>query len=126
MTSSWPFFGAQSLESFPAREVDAVVLLDSQDWMATDDNCALWSAVIRAGSERVPRICRLVLHCFWSFAIAFGSQDANIGNKVPVMISRHQVAIRHGALRLENKKFLNEKCSQRTIECDHQHSDLLG
>jgi len=48
----------QLLENLPAREVDAVVLLDSLDWMATDDIWALWNAIDRAGSERVRVIVR--------------------------------------------------------------------
>jgi S-adenosylmethionine-diacylglycerol 3-amino-3-carboxypropyl transferase len=46
------------LESLPAREVDAVVLLDSQDWMALDDIRALWDAIDRAGSDQVRVIFR--------------------------------------------------------------------
>jgi S-adenosylmethionine-diacylglycerol 3-amino-3-carboxypropyl transferase len=46
------------LESLPAREVDAVVLLDSQDWMAPDEIKALWNAIDRTGSERVRVIFR--------------------------------------------------------------------
>src|ERR1700681_1421690 len=41
------------LESLPAREVDAVVLLDSQDWMAVDEIRALWNAIDRTGSNNV-------------------------------------------------------------------------
>jgi S-adenosylmethionine-diacylglycerol 3-amino-3-carboxypropyl transferase len=48
----------QLLDSLPAREVDAVVLLDSQDWMATEDIWTLWNAIDRAGSERVRVIVR--------------------------------------------------------------------
>ncbi len=48
----------QFLESLPAREVDAVVLLDSQDWMTPDDIRALWDAIDRAGSEHVRVIFR--------------------------------------------------------------------
>jgi S-adenosylmethionine-diacylglycerol 3-amino-3-carboxypropyl transferase len=46
------------LESLPAREVDAVVLLDSQDWMALDDIRALWDAIDRTGSNQVRVIFR--------------------------------------------------------------------
>lgn len=50
----------QFLESLPAREVDAVTLLDSQDWMAPDEIRALWDAIDRAGSDRVRVIFRSV------------------------------------------------------------------
>src|SRR3981189_1018892 len=46
------------LESLPAREVDAVVLLDSQDWMAPEEICALWNAIDRTGSANVRVIFR--------------------------------------------------------------------
>jgi S-adenosylmethionine-diacylglycerol 3-amino-3-carboxypropyl transferase len=46
------------LESLPAREIDAVVLLDSQDWMAPDEIRALWDAIDRAGSDNVRVIFR--------------------------------------------------------------------
>src|ERR1700693_3855795 len=46
------------LESLPAREVDAVVLLDSQDWMAPAEIKALWNASDRTGSDRVRVIFR--------------------------------------------------------------------
>lgn len=46
------------LESLPAREVDAVVLLDSQDWMALDDIRGLWDAIDRTGSDQVRVIFR--------------------------------------------------------------------
>ena len=46
------------LESLPAREVDAVVLLDSQDWMAPEEIRALWNAIDRTGSDSVRVICR--------------------------------------------------------------------
>jgi S-adenosylmethionine-diacylglycerol 3-amino-3-carboxypropyl transferase len=46
------------LESLPAREVDAVVLLDSQDWMAPDEIRALWNAIDRTGSDNVHVIFR--------------------------------------------------------------------
>ena len=48
----------QFLDSLPAREVDAVVLLDSQDWMAMEEIRALWHAIDRAGSEQVRVIFR--------------------------------------------------------------------
>jgi S-adenosylmethionine-diacylglycerol 3-amino-3-carboxypropyl transferase len=46
------------LESLPAREVDAVVLLDSQDWMAPEEIAALWNAIDRTGSDNVRVIFR--------------------------------------------------------------------
>ena len=46
------------LESLPAREVDAVILLDSQDWMARDEIRALWNVIDRTGSEHVRVIFR--------------------------------------------------------------------
>jgi S-adenosylmethionine-diacylglycerol 3-amino-3-carboxypropyl transferase len=46
------------LESLPAREVDAVVLLDSQDWMAPEEIQALWNAIDRTGSDSVCVIFR--------------------------------------------------------------------
>jgi S-adenosylmethionine-diacylglycerol 3-amino-3-carboxypropyl transferase len=46
------------LESLPAREIDAVVLLDSQDWMAPEEIRALWNAIDRAGSDNVRVIFR--------------------------------------------------------------------
>jgi S-adenosylmethionine-diacylglycerol 3-amino-3-carboxypropyl transferase len=46
------------LESLPAREVDAVVLLDSQDWMAPDEIGALWNAIDRTGTDSVRVIFR--------------------------------------------------------------------
>ena len=48
----------QFLEGLPAREVDAVILLDSQDWMAADEVRALWKAIDRAGSDDVHVIFR--------------------------------------------------------------------
>jgi len=48
----------QFLEGLPAREVDAVILLDSQDWMAVDEIRALWNAIDRAGSDNVHVIFR--------------------------------------------------------------------
>ena len=46
------------LDSLPAREVDAIILLDSQDWMATDEIRALWNAIDRAGRDNVHVIFR--------------------------------------------------------------------
>jgi S-adenosylmethionine-diacylglycerol 3-amino-3-carboxypropyl transferase len=46
------------LESLPAREIDAVVLLDSQDWMAAEEVRALWNAIDRAGKDTVRVIFR--------------------------------------------------------------------
>jgi S-adenosylmethionine-diacylglycerol 3-amino-3-carboxypropyl transferase len=46
------------LEGLPAREVDAVVLLDSQDWMAPDEIRSLWDAIDRAGSDQIRVIFR--------------------------------------------------------------------
>lgn len=46
------------LESLPARQIDAVVLLDSQDWMAPDEIRALWDAIDRAGSDDIRVIFR--------------------------------------------------------------------
>jgi S-adenosylmethionine-diacylglycerol 3-amino-3-carboxypropyl transferase len=46
------------LESLPARQIDAVVLLDSQDWMAPDEIRALWDAIDRAGKDSVRVIFR--------------------------------------------------------------------
>jgi S-adenosylmethionine-diacylglycerol 3-amino-3-carboxypropyl transferase len=48
----------QFLDGLPAREVDAVILLDSQDWMATDEIRALWNAIDRAGRDNVHVIFR--------------------------------------------------------------------
>ena len=48
----------QFLEGLPAREVDAVVLLHSQDWMASEEIRALWNAIDRTGSENVRVIFR--------------------------------------------------------------------
>ena len=50
----------QFLESLPAREVDAVILLDSQDRMATEEIRSLWHAIDRAGSGNVRVIFRTV------------------------------------------------------------------
>ena len=49
------------LESLPAREVDAVILLDSQDWMAPEEIHALWNAIDRAGTDIVRVIFRTAL-----------------------------------------------------------------
>jgi S-adenosylmethionine-diacylglycerol 3-amino-3-carboxypropyl transferase len=46
------------LESLPAREVDAVILLDSQDWMAPEEIRALWDVIDRTGSDNVRVIFR--------------------------------------------------------------------
>jgi S-adenosylmethionine-diacylglycerol 3-amino-3-carboxypropyl transferase len=46
------------LERLPAREIDAVVLLDSQDWMAPEEIRALWNAIDRAGRDNVRVIFR--------------------------------------------------------------------
>jgi S-adenosylmethionine-diacylglycerol 3-amino-3-carboxypropyl transferase len=46
------------LESLPAREVDAVILLDSQDWMVPEEMRALWNAIDRTGSDNVRVIFR--------------------------------------------------------------------
>ncbi len=46
------------LESLPAREVDAVILLDSQDWMAPEEIRALWNAIDHTGSDNVRVIFR--------------------------------------------------------------------
>jgi S-adenosylmethionine-diacylglycerol 3-amino-3-carboxypropyl transferase len=48
----------QFLEGLPAREVDAVMLLDSQDWMAPDEIRTLWDTIDRAGSDQVAVIFR--------------------------------------------------------------------
>lgn len=52
--SSLPHF----LEGLPAREVDAVVLLDSQDWMISEEIRSLWDTIDRAGSDQVAVIFR--------------------------------------------------------------------
>jgi S-adenosylmethionine-diacylglycerol 3-amino-3-carboxypropyl transferase len=46
------------LQSLPAREVDAVALSNSHDWLKPEAIRALWDAVDRAGSERVCVIFR--------------------------------------------------------------------
>ena len=48
----------QFLDSLPAREVDAMVLLDSQDWMTPEEIRSLWDAIDRAGSDHVRVIFR--------------------------------------------------------------------
>src|SRR6201996_2430248 len=48
----------QFLENLPARQIDAVILLDSQDWMASDEIRALWNMIDRAGSDDVRVIFR--------------------------------------------------------------------
>jgi S-adenosylmethionine-diacylglycerol 3-amino-3-carboxypropyl transferase len=48
----------QFLDSLPAREVDAMVLLDSQDWMTLEEIRSLWDAIDRAGSNHVRVIFR--------------------------------------------------------------------
>ncbi|MBV8925702.1 MAG: BtaA family protein [Bradyrhizobium sp.] len=48
----------QFLEGLPAREVDAVVLLDSQDWMTHEEIRTLWDTIDRAGSDQVAVIFR--------------------------------------------------------------------
>src|ERR1700744_323700 len=48
----------QFLEGLPARQIDAVVLLDSQDWMAPEEIADLWNAIDRAGSDDVRIIFR--------------------------------------------------------------------
>jgi S-adenosylmethionine-diacylglycerol 3-amino-3-carboxypropyl transferase len=46
------------LQSLPAREVDAVALSNSHDWLKPEAIRALWDAIDRAGSERVCVIFR--------------------------------------------------------------------
>jgi S-adenosylmethionine-diacylglycerol 3-amino-3-carboxypropyl transferase len=48
----------QFLESLPARQIDAVVLLDSQDWMAPEETRALWNAIDRSGNDDIRVIFR--------------------------------------------------------------------
>jgi S-adenosylmethionine-diacylglycerol 3-amino-3-carboxypropyl transferase len=48
----------QFLDGLPAREVDAVALLDSQDWMSPEEIRTLWDAIDRAGSNHVSVIFR--------------------------------------------------------------------
>jgi S-adenosylmethionine-diacylglycerol 3-amino-3-carboxypropyl transferase len=46
------------LQSLPARHVDAVVLLDSQDWMAPEELRSAWDAIDRCGKDSVQVIFR--------------------------------------------------------------------
>jgi len=46
------------LNGMPAREIDAVILLDSQDWMSEGEIRALWDAIDRTGSGTVRVIFR--------------------------------------------------------------------
>jgi S-adenosylmethionine-diacylglycerol 3-amino-3-carboxypropyl transferase len=46
------------LEALPARHVDAVVLLDSQDWMAPQEIKSMWEAIDRCGKDDVSVIFR--------------------------------------------------------------------
>ena len=46
------------LEALPTRHVDAVILLDSQDWMAPQEIQALWNAIDRCGTRDVRVIFR--------------------------------------------------------------------
>ena len=46
------------LESLPARQIDAVILLDSQDWMAPEEIRSLWNAIDRTGHDDVRVIFR--------------------------------------------------------------------
>jgi S-adenosylmethionine-diacylglycerol 3-amino-3-carboxypropyl transferase len=46
------------LEALPARHVDAVILLDSQDWMAPEEIQAIWEAIDRCGKDDVRVIFR--------------------------------------------------------------------
>ena len=48
----------QFLDGLPAREVDAVMLLDSQDLMAPEEIRKLWNAIDRTGSDNVRVIFR--------------------------------------------------------------------
>ena len=48
----------QFLEGLPARQIDAVILLDSQDWMAPEEIRALWNTIDRSGSDDVRVIFR--------------------------------------------------------------------
>lgn len=48
----------QFLDGLPAREVDAVILLDSQDRMSIDEIRDLWNAIDRAGRDNVHVIFR--------------------------------------------------------------------
>ena len=46
------------LETLPARHVDAVILLDSQDWMAPQEIKSIWDAIDRCGKDDVRVIFR--------------------------------------------------------------------
>ena len=46
------------LEALPARHVDAVILLDSQDWMAPPEIRLIWEAIDRCGKHDVRVIFR--------------------------------------------------------------------
>ena len=46
------------LETLPARHVDAVILLDSQDWMAPQEIKSIWEAIDRCGKDDVSVIFR--------------------------------------------------------------------
>jgi S-adenosylmethionine-diacylglycerol 3-amino-3-carboxypropyl transferase len=46
------------LEALPGRHIDAVILLDSQDWMAPPEIQALWQAIDHAGTDGVRVIFR--------------------------------------------------------------------
>jgi S-adenosylmethionine-diacylglycerol 3-amino-3-carboxypropyl transferase len=50
------------LEALPTRHVDAVILLDSQDWMAPQEIQSLWQAIDRAGTDGVRVIFRTAGH----------------------------------------------------------------
>ena len=55
----WRNLAAMQVEEMlRANPVDAVVLLDSQDWMAREDIRALWDSIDRAGSDQVRVIFR--------------------------------------------------------------------
>jgi S-adenosylmethionine-diacylglycerol 3-amino-3-carboxypropyl transferase len=46
------------LEALPTRHVDAVILLDSQDWMAPEEIRSIWEAIDRCGKDDVRVIFR--------------------------------------------------------------------
>jgi S-adenosylmethionine-diacylglycerol 3-amino-3-carboxypropyl transferase len=46
------------IDALPAQHIDAVVLLDSQDWMASQEIQALWNAIDRCGTRDVRVIFR--------------------------------------------------------------------
>ncbi len=46
------------LEALPARHVDAVILLDSQDWMAPQEIRSMWEAIDRCGKDDVRIVFR--------------------------------------------------------------------